>query len=274
MAKRQQPGCGCCSCALQVNVRGCNSMSLAAGLTVDLKVGGSTIYSGTTDSSGTASISGAAGTYDVVVTDSRTPSRWDTQTFTGQTLTCGGTLTVTMTSVKTGFTCVPMCAEPISDTLYGTDVNGTWTLTRMTYAALSITGWWGCASRSGMTAVTSINAGCIRTTGTGTVPYIVGLYVSGSSWVLANDWGKITSFPDQTSGTPTCSSGALNLNAGLTPGCFGIVQRTGATSLTITSSSCPLSFSVSGQVPIRDTGINTTNNPGSPTIGSTLTVTE
>lgn len=254
--------CGC-ACSLSVLVKGCGSTPLAvgSGLTVNLKVGGSTVYTGTTDSTGTASMSGAAGTYDVEVVDGRTPSRWTTQTFTAQSLSCGTPVAVTLTTVKSGFHCTSNnCGDPVADTLYATDANGTWTLT---YSGGT---WSGCATHTSMASVvTNLNAGvCTKITGTANTPYVINY--AGIS--VGNTWGAYQApFNQQTSATPSCSAGVLDYNATIPVSCFGSIGVDSASmSPTIV---CPPSFSLSGTMPGSSAVLGTTN-PGA----GSITITE
>jgi hypothetical protein len=88
-----------------------------AGATVEFKQSGTTIYSGTTGSSGTVTLSIAAGTYDRVV--SRSP-RFTTST-TSVTVTSGTTSMTVALSAASGYHCSSCCVEPLADTLYLSD---------------------------------------------------------------------------------------------------------------------------------------------------------
>ena len=257
--------CGC-SCALQVTVLGCNDLPVGAGVTVNLKVGGSTIYSEDTDSSGEAAISGAAGTYDIEVVDGRTPSRWQTETFTGQILSCGGNTDVTLSSPQSGYHCITICGDPLADTLYATDANGTYTLTYQTPGPSGVDGWYsGCASKASMASVvTALAAGiCTPTVGTGNVVYYIRITTDGA---VANVYGAYQNPPQRTAATPTCSGGTINYNAGIPISCIGSVGPfTAGSSVTVT---CPPSPSISGTM--NSAGASSTANPGA----GSITITE
>ena len=251
--------CGC-SCPLTVTVLGCNDLPVGAGVTVNLKVGGSTVYTEDTDSSGEAAIAGAAGTYDIEVVDGRTPSRWQTQTFSGQILSCGGNTDVTLGNRKTGYQCTDICGDPLSETLYATDANGTYT---MTYSG----GQWSsaCASKSMSSVVTALAPGfCFPTVGTGTVRYIVVLQTSGT---IIDVYGfYIAPGSERTSSTPTCTGGALDINAGIPVSCIGSIDTVNASATP--SVTCPPSLSLTATMPTS--GGASTANPGA----GSITITE
>lgn len=262
---RWDPGnCGC-TCTLQVQVLGCNGGACKAGLTVEIRSGGSTLETQTTDGSGVATFTTlVAGSYDVRVSDTRTPSRWQTKTDSGVSFTCGGTVNVSMTTPQTSFVCTPWCEEPISKTLSATDPTGTFTLTwRFGYV------WSGCASGSKSSVVTAVAVGtCAATVGTGTVSYVIQLQDAAGFPSLSDTWAYYNrSGQERTTATATCSAGIMNVHSGLIGICDGIVVLTAAIG-TGTSLACPLSFSVSGTMP--STGAFSTANPGA----GTLTVTE
>lgn len=241
-------------------------MTIGAGVTVNLKVGGSTVYTGTTDSSGIAAISGAAGTYDIEVVDGRGTSRWNTQTFSG-TLSCGGTTTVTMSAIlgglKTGFYCSYFCGDPLAGTLYGTDANGTWTLTYDASHAQGA-GWYGCASKMSMASVvTALNPGActVSTTGTANVAYYIGLPAAAS---YVRDYYGRHGGTAQTSSTPTCSAGVLDLNAGIPLSCIGSIFLTIAQA---TASATCDPASITATMP---SSASSATNPGS----GSITITE
>lgn len=255
------PGnCGC-ACTLQVAVKGCLGLAVGSGLTVDIKVGGSTIDTQTTNSSGVATFTQPAGTYDVVVTDGRGTSRWTTQTFTSKSLTCGGSTSVTLTSPKAGFHCW-VCGDPLKDTLNYTDANGTGTLV-YDGANVNGSGWYGCgALPSQVGVITSLAAGvCIPTTGTATVNYAIRF---GTTNDASNYWAL--NFTNTQAATVTCSSGTLNLNAGIPPSCAGYFHQEQADSSG--SFTCPPSFSLTWTMP----AVNGLGRPN-PGAGS-ITITE
>lgn len=268
-SKQDIGACGC-ACALQVRVKGCGATpkAVGSGVTVNLKVGGTTVYTGTTNSSGIAAISGAAGTYDVEVVDGRASSRWATETFSGQSLSCGGTTDVTLSTINSGFHCSEFCGDPLDDTLYATDPNGTWTLT---YAATGLggsgsAGWYGCATKTSMTSVvTSLSAGtCIATTGTANTNYLIQVPASGST--LVNHYGQYLAPPQITTSTPTCSGSALNFAAGIPVGCTGSLGYASASFAATVA--CPPSLSLTATMP--SFGTNLTANPGA----GSITITE
>lgn len=266
--------CGC-SCTLAVRVQGCNA-PVPAGLDVEILTGATVVYSGTTDSSGVYSFSGTAGTYDVRVTDNRTPSRWQTQTFTSQSLACGGQTDVFLSSPKSGYHCLPggPCGDPWADTLEDTDPNGTWTLTyASSHAHSGYAGWYGCATKTSMASVvTALPPGVCGppTTGTADVDYVIGIYYDTSDNKL-----KVACFyglypppgSERTSSTPTCAGGVLDPNAGIPVSCIGSIVITWDYDDTLTIA-CPPSASLSATVPTGGGGAWV--NPG----GGNHTITE
>ena len=261
--------CGC-SCTLPIEVLGCFNGSaylpVGSGVTVNLKVGGSTIYTGTTNSSGVASITGAAGVYDIEVVDGRTPSRWATATNTGTSTSCGSTTSVYTGAVNSGFHCSLLCGDPLADTLYATDANGTWTLTYDAGNPNGV-GWYSCATKTSMASVvTNLNAGvCTKITGTANTPYFIKMTTGAT---LSDTYGQYAApGAEQTSATPTCSSGTLNLNATIPVSCLGAITAASA-STSGTMASCPPSLSITATMP--STGSNSTANPGA----GSITITE
>ncbi len=141
----------CCAggppvCNTTICVKGnCGGSSpVLAGATVTIKSGGVTIVSGTTDGTGCVTLNiGTAGSYTVVISF----PGYTTNTST-HTLSCGGTTTISLTAVDTGYhcSCDHNCAEPVPDTLTGSDGMGSFTLTYQSVGGNA--GWWGCASRN------------------------------------------------------------------------------------------------------------------------------
>jgi hypothetical protein len=112
----------CCeSCNITICVAGCGAN--IAGDTVEIKSGATLIASGVTGSGGCVTLSiPASGSYTVVVID---PSFG---TITGtHTLTCGGTITISLGSSPADGYCCGTCTIP--NTLFVTDSEGTWTAT-------------------------------------------------------------------------------------------------------------------------------------------------
>jgi hypothetical protein len=226
-----------------VKVYGCLSafagFEIGAGFLVEWISSGTTVYSATTDSSGVASVTGTAGTYDLRVTDTRGTPRWSALTASGVIFACNTPVAAVMTTPLSGFRCGGFCPDALKETLYATDANGTWTLT---YDAShpSGAGWYGCGTKTSMTGVvTSLSAGaCIKTTGTANTSYVIGLSAVGM--LVTNLFGRHGSgFP--TSSTPSCSGGTLDLNANIPGSCAGaIVQESAST--TVSGTCAPLSL--------------------------------
>lgn len=115
------PGCCCQTETCPVRVRGCSGFVLGAGIEVRAQQSGSTVATAQTDAAGVAELAVPPGTYDLVVEDLRTTSRWTgPQSFAGRSLSVSSTTEVTLTGPKTGFHCLDGCGEPVKDTLYGT----------------------------------------------------------------------------------------------------------------------------------------------------------
>jgi hypothetical protein len=143
--------CCCAGCTTTVRAGGCNGvLNNVETLTIEIwDSTDTTLIASTTTSTGTflATIPGA-GTYHVHVTGS---SRFDNYN-QSQSLTCGGTKTVTLTP-KSGYHCqcsaaVPVCAWPLADTLHASDSNShTWTLS---WTSASV-GWEGSTVIGGVT---------------------------------------------------------------------------------------------------------------------------
>jgi hypothetical protein len=122
--KKNSPGCGCCpppTRAISGTIIGCGIRALAMA-TVDFSVGGTSVATFTTDSSGVYSGTIAPGTYTQTVTHSS--GRFTTSTTTGVVIASGsGTATIptrTMTAA-TGYTCTTLFALPLSNTLHVVD---------------------------------------------------------------------------------------------------------------------------------------------------------
>lgn len=263
-------GCGCGG-LIGVLVNGCNGAPVGPGITVNFKVGGSTIATGTTDIFGVASAVGPTDTYDIEVVDGRTPSRWDTETIPGVLCVSGGTFDpVFLSSPKAGFHCSEFCGDPLKDTLTATDPNGGWTLT---YDALHPygSGWYGCATKAAMAnVVTSLPPGLCNPATVGAANTVYLIQVLDNSSTISNFWGHYTRVgSERTSSTPTCAAGALNLNANLHPTCIalGAVGLAGA-GVSASVGDCPPALSLTATMPA--TGTSSTANPGA----GALTVTE
>lgn len=133
------PSCCCSGTTCNGNVftihgcaQSCGGTTGVDGVTINVYTssGGTLLATGTTNSSGTVTLSwSGTATYWTA-----SKSRWTTYTASG-TLTCGATQTATLTPA-TGYRCLgTICgtttfADPISETLYATDTLGnSWTLT-------------------------------------------------------------------------------------------------------------------------------------------------
>lgn len=266
--------CGC-ACDLSFQVFGCRGAetgyNVGSGVTVEWRSGGSTIYSADTDSSGIATVSGVAGNYDIRVTDNRTPSRWETFTSGSISFSCGATVQGSLTTPKSGYHCSDCCGDPLADTLYDTDPNGTWTLA---YDGSNVNGagWYGCGTKTSMASVvTALAAGvCTPTTGTANVPYVIKLpaRVAGvGPCEIRTYWGHyLAPGAQRTTSTSTCSAGAMDYNAGIPGTCIGSIGQ--ATAAATPTTTCPPALSLSASLP--STGTSGVANPGS----GTHTITE
>lgn len=262
--KKHNPGCNCCTptaCNSSVWVKGCYALPVGSGITVNLKINGTTVYSSTTNSTGYAAYNSANGVYDVEVVDSRSDVRWNTHTFSNASLTCNSTYVATLTNSVNSFYCTNFCGDPLKDTLYVTDPNGTWTITNTGNGV-----WKGCASHTSMAnVVTALAPGtCVRTNGTGTVDYLIELLYN----TVGYKWTYLAAPPAQTMSTGTCANGVLNTDTNVDITC---ILATGQDDYggTPTANSCPPSVSLTFTMANTSGSLNTAN-PGA----GLLTITE
>jgi hypothetical protein len=175
----------CCDCNTTINqtVTGCSAN--LSGVTVNIKVGGSTVGTGTTNGSGYVSItvsqpSGTSATVEIVA-----PAHFITNTGT-ITLNCSTITRTTALSVDTAsyYYCTHDCGcsaeqvgsppyyrPPIPSTLYLDDGYGTVTLSLVgSYDPNGINVWRGNATRSA-TTVTDTCSPCVSTGGGSTIVF-------------------------------------------------------------------------------------------------------
>jgi hypothetical protein len=136
-------GMGACNCAAPCTqtftVNGCNGLAYPSVPTVNVFTlgGGTLLASGTVDGSGnvTLSWSGGTGSYHVTVTGASTRF---VAFAANLTLTCGGSLTITLTAAA-AYICGLGCMLPIARVLTCTFSTGQ--VVTMTYGTGGLTGW-------------------------------------------------------------------------------------------------------------------------------------
>jgi hypothetical protein len=189
----QDPGC-CCSCMTTICVFGCGA-AIGTADTVNILQGADTVATGTTGTSGCVTLSiPSAGSYTVQVID----PNFGIKEFT-ETLTCGGTVTVSLGGAPPNGTCCDNCIFP--KTLFVTDAIQTTTLT------FNGTSWLGCYVINGLTPGFS-DCDCTGTGGTSSTLVGYGVQCNGAQITVSR-------------GISTCNVG--------TSYCFGTLSESGCT---------------------------------------------
>ncbi len=187
----------CCSSPCKVCVGVCPSNVHVAGLTVVVKSGATTVFTGTTDATGCVALTGVgSGTYTIQVFNG------GTMIFSGSRA-CPGTITIAITSPSNSF-CCSSC--PIPNTLFLTDNAGTTTLT-------GTSGTWTGShflSIAGMTTTGNcppafpVTCMCVAATISLNLRYTV-VCVSASQLMVTREWNTI-----QCANGGPCSYGDWN----------------------------------------------------------------
>lgn len=261
---------GACNCSFPqtFEVEGCNSLGYS-GLTVSVYTasGGTLLASGTTDASGSVSLSwdGTSSPY-VTVTGQSTRFAAYGQTLT---LTSGGTTTITLT-VAAGYVCIPTCLQPIATTLHLTYAGQAYTLT---YGAATVCSnpyqWTSAVVNQPNATVNSVNSSFNCTTITGSTPSQICASPNGTSGL---DFTLVGYVDCNCSGWQGLTNAAFNSGTGI---CVTVLNSS-------VSLACPPSLSVTGGFPASfaagavnaacgGSGTTITATPGG---GGSFTVTE
>lgn len=247
--KKNSPGCansGCdcappCTTTVVVTVTGCNS-SAVVGASVSVKLSGSTLGTGTTNSSGVATIVVAtAGAINATVEVA--PPTGYLLTSTTAALNCATrAVTIAMTVDSANYTCVTCCDFPVPLTLHLTTAQGT---RAITYSA---GGWRATGTVSATVATNPLptdKCTCSGfdyfysklTTVGGTSPLAYQLYCSGTSWRLRVGTAITAGFADCNTFTWAYANSATGIGAGV------------AVDILLSGSCDPDAFSLTGTVP-------------------------
>lgn len=117
----------CCSatCNVTICVNGCGGLAVV-GASVTIKSGSTVIATGTTAGAlGCVTLAiPSAGSYTIVIVATGFPTNTSTHS-----LTCGGSIGISLTTAGAGYHCCSNCALPLSDTIYFTYAGNIYTLT-------------------------------------------------------------------------------------------------------------------------------------------------
>lgn len=254
-------GC-CCSTTgtLVVTLRGCNSLPLA-GETVTVQLSGVTVASGTTDGSGVASFSLAAGSYTVLTSVARFNA-----SSTSATVTSGVTtsLTVTPTVAAAYFCCGYDCARPLSKTLHFTlgGYSGTFTFSG------SSAGYTDNIANANVYHCTTPSFACVCSATSGPSPV---------QFALTCPSGSGQPFRMQILGGALDGGGGAFRWQDSSSSCAGpigvdssIVSPTGGTAYFNLTGTCSLPLSLSATVPSTWTGLSLLGTPVSLDAGADM----
>lgn len=233
--------CATCVTTFTVTVIGCN-LATIAGVTVTVKQGGTTVGTGTTNSSGIATITATTATSGTATIEASPPTGY-LLTSTTSSFNCGSqAVTISMTVDSANYICVACCNFPVPLTLHLTTAQGT---RAITYSA---GGWRATGTVSATVATNPLptdKCTCSGfdyfysklTTVGGTSPLAYQLYCSGGSWRLRVGTGITAGFADCNTFTWAYSNSTTGGGAGV------------AADILLSGSCDPDAFSLTGTVP-------------------------